>query len=77
MDIIAPQDGRPTEDLDPMDVLVGGDGNAFAVIGRTTKALRRAGATQEYIAAFQKEATSGDYDHLLATAVVYLESRPL
>lgn len=57
--------------------LVGADGNAFAVIGRVTQALRdglkEAGmehrAIMSEVSAFQKEATSGDYDHLLATAM--------
>jgi len=48
--------------------LVGTDGNAFAVMGAVARALRGAGhgdVTEEFYA----EATSGDYDHLLATAM--------
>ena len=41
------------------------DGNAFAIIGKTTKAMRRAGVEAEDIAAYRDAAMSGDYDHLL------------
>ena len=51
--------------------LTGEDGNAFAVLGKVSKALRRAGhgdaATE-----FQNEAMRGDYNHLLATACSYV-----
>lgn len=47
--------------------LTGHDGNAFSVLGRVCEAMRRAKVSREDIAAFQKEAMSGDYDHLLKT----------
>lgn len=47
--------------------LVGEDGNAFFIIGRVCKALRRGGATTQEVDEFCKEASSGNYDHLLAT----------
>jgi hypothetical protein len=47
--------------------LVGLDGNAFAVLGRVLGALKRAGVPEAERKEFQAEATSGDYDHLLAT----------
>ena len=53
--------------------LVGEDGNAFSVLGRVRAALRRNGESQEFIEAFTKEATSGDYDHLLATVMQVVE----
>ena len=53
--------------------LVGEDGNAFAILGRVRAALRRAGESPEFIAAFTKEATSGDYYHLLATVMEVVE----
>jgi hypothetical protein len=56
----------------PVLVLVGTDGNAFAVLGKARRALRLAGRDDEW-AAFQAEATSGDYDHLLATALDWFE----
>lgn len=51
--------------------LVGFDGNAFAVIGRVSQGLRRAGAPDEYVRAVVADMMSGDYDHLLAVAVRY------
>lgn len=45
--------------------LVGHDGNAFAIMGKVSKALRRAGVSQEEIKQYTDEATSGDYDNLL------------
>jgi hypothetical protein len=48
--------------------LTGNDGNAFAVMGVVSKALRRAGVSKEEITQYQKESMSGDYDNLLATA---------
>jgi hypothetical protein len=48
--------------------LTGNDGNAFAVMGVVSKALRRAGVSKDEITQYQKESMSGDYDNLLATA---------
>lgn len=45
--------------------LTGRDGNAFAIIGAVTRALRKANVEQSDIDAYTKEAMSGDYDHLL------------
>lgn len=53
--------------------LSGEDGNAFSVIGRVQKALRRGGVSQEEQDEFRKEATSGDYDNVLATAMKWVE----
>lgn len=53
--------------------LVGEDGNAFAILGRVTKALKRAGASKEEVDEFMAEATSGDYDHLLQTVMRWVE----
>jgi len=52
--------------------LVGEDGNAFALLGRVQWALRREGATPEEIKQFFDEATSGDYDHLLQTVMLWV-----
>ena len=49
--------------------LTGRDGNAFAILGRVRQALRRGGQSAEFIDAFMKEATSGDYSHLLCTCL--------
>lgn len=46
--------------------LTGPDGNAFYILGAASKALKAAGATKEQIAAYNDQATSGDYNNLLA-----------
>ena len=53
--------------------LVGENGNAFNILGICLRAMRRAGLSQEERDAFQKEATSGNYDHLLATCMEWFE----
>lgn len=45
--------------------LTGKDGNAFVVLGRVKDALREAKVPQADITKFLRQATSGDYDHLL------------
>ena len=52
--------------------LTGTDGNAFAILGKVAKALRRAGHGAA-VTAFQSEATSGGYNHLLQTAMRFVE----
>jgi hypothetical protein len=54
--------------------LVGSDGNAFAVLGNVSKALRRAGHG-DVVSAFMDEATAGDYDHLLGTCMRWVDIR--
>jgi hypothetical protein len=51
--------------------LSGNNGNAFSIIGQVTKALKRADHS-DLVDEFQKEAMSGDYDHLLQTAMEYV-----
>jgi hypothetical protein len=53
--------------------LTGQDGNAFAILGAVGKAMRRAGISKEERDAFIEEATAGDYDHLLATAMRWVD----
>jgi hypothetical protein len=57
----------------PTVKLIGQDGNAFAIMGRVKQALRRAGADKEYIDKYLSEATSGDYNHLLAVSMEYVD----
>lgn len=52
--------------------LTGTDGNAFAIIGAVRKALKR-GGHGDLVEEFTKEATSGDYDHVLQTCMKYVE----
>jgi len=42
------------------------DGNAFSIMGAVTREMKRGGVSREEIDAYRKEATSGDYNHLLA-----------
>lgn len=48
------------------------DGNAFMIMGKVARALKK-GGYPELVDAFYKEAQSGDYDHLLRTAMEYVE----
>lgn len=52
--------------------LTGNDGNAYAILGAVRKALKRAGHADQ-VDAFTKEATAGDYDHLLVTAMKWVD----
>ena len=49
--------------------LEGQDGNAFSILGRVIRAMRKAGLSNEEIVQFQDEATSGDYENLLVTVM--------
>jgi hypothetical protein len=56
----------------PTVKLIGQNGNAFAIMGNIKRALKRAGADKEYIDDYIKEATSGDYNHLLSVSMKYV-----
>jgi hypothetical protein len=53
--------------------LTGTDGNAFAILGKVQRALCNEGVPDEEVSEFMAEATSGDYDHLLVTAMKWVE----
>ena len=53
-------------------VLVGKDGNAFAILGRMRAAMKRAEVLQIEIDRFMDETKSGDYDHLLQTCMEWV-----
>jgi hypothetical protein len=55
-----------------MYTLVGVDGNAFAVMGYTARALKRTGH-RDLVEQMHKEATAGDYDNLLAVCMKYID----
>ena len=61
-----PEAERPTVKL------IGEDGNAFAILGRVRRALRRADYSEEQVEEFTEEATSSDYTHLLATVTLWV-----
>jgi hypothetical protein len=52
--------------------LVGQDGNAFFVLGKVQRELRRAKVSKEEQEFFMDEATSGDYNHLLQTVIAWV-----
>ncbi len=52
--------------------LVGEDGNAFSVLARVRSALR-CGGRADLVEPVTKEGTSGNYTHLLATVMEYVE----
>ena len=52
--------------------IIGADGNIFALLGICRRALSRAGKSELWDE-FYKEATSGDYNHALATIADYFE----
>jgi len=53
--------------------LVNQDSNAFSILGRTIRELRRNHVPEQEINAFIKEASSGDYDHLLIVVSKYVQ----
>ena len=52
--------------------LVGVDGNAYSVMGYTSRALKNEGL-ENLVNKMQKEATSGNYQNLLAVCMDYVE----
>ena len=54
----------------PVLRLSGNDGNAFAILGNARKVARQNNMDWEPI---QKEAMSGDYNHLLQTMMKYFD----
>lgn len=52
--------------------LVGEDGNAYNILGRVSRALRRAGVSKEEQGAYLAEATSGDYNKLLRVSMSWV-----
>jgi hypothetical protein len=67
-----PGGGRTPTAERPVLTLIGQDGNAFNILGRARRALRLAGRGDEW-AAFEVEATSADYQHLLAVVMQWFE----
>ena len=63
------------EERRPICELVGKDGNAYAIMGSVTKALRRAGFKKNKIDEYIARATSGDYNNLLCVTLEYVRDR--
>lgn len=53
--------------------LIGGDGNAFTILGKVRRALKDGGCSADEIAEFMSQATAGDYNELLATAMRWVD----
>lgn len=53
--------------------LVGQDSNAFNLLGICRRAMIKNGLSQSEIDKFTQEATSGNYDHLLATCLDWFD----
>jgi len=49
------------------------DGNAFAIMGVVSRALRRAGADREYINLYMEEAMCKSYDNLLKVSMEHVD----
>lgn len=52
--------------------LTGEDGNAFFIIGKVVRALKKGGASAADVEQFKAEAMSGDYDNLLITCMKWV-----
>ena len=52
--------------------LTGMNGNAFGVLGAMSRSLRSNGINEDEIESFNDEATSGDYNHLLRTCMIWV-----
>jgi hypothetical protein len=53
--------------------LSGTDGNAFAIMAKVRHALKSANVSSTEINAYMAESMSGDYDHLLRTAIKWVQ----
>lgn len=53
--------------------LIGHDGDAFAILGRVSREMKRAKVEKSIIDAFMAEAMSADYDNLLRVCMEYVE----
>jgi hypothetical protein len=75
-EIVVPEEGRQTEETSASD-LIGVDSNAFAIIFATRQMLKKAGASKPFMDGYRVLAMSGDYNHLLALSMAYLDADPI
>ena len=61
------------EGLPKAKIKLNRDGNAVSTIIRCQRALRKVGWTPDQCKGFYEEAISGDYGHVLRTAMKYCE----
>ncbi len=52
--------------------LIGTDGNAFSILAKVVRELKKANLPKSEIDSFTEEATSGDYNQLLRTAMQWV-----
>lgn len=65
---------RAEDDIDkPQVLLLGRDGSTPVIIGACRKAARKAGWSEKEIGVLSAEFLSGDYDHVLQTALRYFD----
>lgn len=57
----------------PVVKLLGRDGNAFMILGACRRAAYSAGWDKDQVDAVLDEMKSGDYNHLLMTAMKYFD----
>lgn len=72
---LTPSEDETMDDVKYPDIdvqLTGESGNALSIRGAVTKALKRGDVSSKEIDAFRTEAMSGDYDHVLQTAMKWV-----
>lgn len=52
--------------------LIGTNGNAFSILAKVVRELKKANLPKSEIDSFTEEATSGDYNQLLRTAMQWV-----
>jgi hypothetical protein len=57
----------------PSVQLSGTDGNAFAIMGEVSRALRKSGCRHDVIEKFREEAMASDYDNLLRVCMKWVD----
>ena len=65
------QQDREVPYTDAVVQLTGNNGNAFLVLGKVSQAIKHSNHP-ELVDEFVREATAGDYDHLLQTCMRYV-----
>ncbi len=53
--------------------LTGTDGNAYSIIGKVAKALKRGGVSGPEVSEFTRKSMSGNYDNVLQTAMRWVD----
>jgi hypothetical protein len=66
---------KPPDFAPGSDLLVGVNGNAFAVMGAVERHLLKAGADGQYVQAVLDDARSDDYEHLLMVCVAAMDGQ--